>query len=445
MFRASFAAPLKTVFLRGPAAAFLILIAVEVLPSWADSKTGDKGTSDKRNAFILSGFAETGKSSTSEDYEEEDTDDDYTYQNYHLRLEHKISDRLSFDFGSFIYRKDYKSKDSLDNISKLIKTNWSYYLGRQGKDSLRLDLGLRYKEKRYKNTPGYEYDQIGVQSSLVFGKEDVYTVNLTGGFDSYDYLSGSRKNQNRIFGLLKMNRYLMDRKLMLTSSYRVEILEQKIANRRRIKQEVTAGFDYLFKLPWLYKVTVRAQGGQRDTKEDEDEDRDEDLDYKYLNFYAKTEHRIGTKLKTDIKYQYFGKDYMNGELDHSGFYLRNDWDYVLLDDEKRKIGFEFGIEHKDVDYTLKNGNDYTKETIELSAGYRRKKNWKASISFEENFYDFNKSGNNKNRYYVKLSLEKLFFEGDMAVSVDFKYRYTDYEQRNNIAQEAVRLACTYRF
>ena len=92
-----------------------LIIGLLVLPSFARS-----------DDFTLSGYTEAGKRSTAEDYEEEDTDDDYTYRNYHLKFGQEISDRLSYDISSFIYEKDYKSKDSLDNISRLFKTNWSY-------------------------------------------------------------------------------------------------------------------------------------------------------------------------------------------------------------------------------------------------------------------------------------------------------------------------------
>ena len=64
---------------------------------------------------------------------------------------------------------------------------------------------------------------------------------------------------------------------------------------------------------------------------------------------------------------------------------------------------------------------------------------------KQNFYDFNNSSNDKKRTYVKLSGEKLFFEGDLVLSLDLKYRYTDYEQKDDKEHEAVRIAFKYRF
>ena len=412
--------------------AFFLIIGLLVLPSLAAA-----------DDFVLSGYTEVGKRSTSEDYEEEDTDDDYAYQNYHLKLEQEVSDRLSYDISSFIYKKDYKSRDSLDNISRLFKTNWSYYLRKLKEETLELGFKLKYKEKRYKNTPSSEYDQISAAPTLTFKKKDLYTVDLTAGIDNYDYLAPGEKDQLKIFSSLGGDRYFLGKKLMLTSAYKIETLEQKITNRKRTKHEVMGGFDYLFDLPWLYKITTRAGWGQRDTKEDEA--RDEDYDYEYWSYYTKTEHRINPKLKTDLKYQYFKKDYISADLDHGGFYIQNSWDYEILDDEKQRIGFDFGVEHKDVKYELKSGNDYQKETVEVKFSYKRKKNWQTSAGLEQNFYDFDDSSNDKKRTYVKLSGEKLFLDGDLVLSLDFKYRYTDYEQKDDKEQEAVRLAFKYKF
>ncbi len=428
--------------------ALFLIIWVLIIPSLARADLsaeaeGESASAAKGDDIILSGYTEVGKRSTAEDYEEEDTDDDYRYQNYHLKLEQEVSDRLSYNLSSFIYKKDYKSRDSLDNISRLFKTNWSYYLRKLKEETLELDFKLRYKEKRYKNTPGSEYDQISAAPTLTFKKKDLYTVDLTAGIDNYDYLAPGAKDQLKIFSKIGGDRYFLDKKLMFTGSYKLENTEQEKIDRKRTKQEVAGGFDYLFDLPWLYKITTRSGWSQRDTKEDEE--RDEDFDYEYWSYYTKTEHRINPKLKTDLKYQYFKKDYISADLDHRGFYIQNNWDYEILDDERQRIGFDFGLQHKDVKYNLKSGNDYQKKTVEAKLSYKRKKNWQTSVGLEQNFYDFNDSTNDKKRTYVKLSGEKLFLEGDLVLSLDLKYKYTDYEQKEDKEQEAVRIAFRYRF
>ncbi len=410
----------------------ILLIGLLILPSLAIA-----------DDFTLSGYAEVGKKSTAEDYDEEDTDDDYTYQNYHLKFEQEVCPRLSYDISSFIYDKDYKSKDSLDSISRIFKTNWSYYIRDLKEESLKLNFKLKYKEKRYDNTPGSEYDQIRVAPSLTFKRKGLYTANLTAGINNFDYLEAGEKDQLKAFGKIGGKRYLWEKRLMLTSSYKIETTEEKKINRERTKHNLQAGFDYIFDLPWVYKITTRSGWGERDTKEEEE--RDEDYDYEYWLYGARTVHKITPRLKIDLKYQYFKKDYLTADLDHRGFYIKNTWAYKILDDEKNRIVLNLLGQHKDVEYALKAGNDYQKETAEIKVAYQRKKAWKASLSLQGNFYDFNDSSKDKERYYVKLSGEKLFKDGDLALSIDFKYRYTDYDEKNDTEQEAVRVTFKHRF
>ena len=98
----------------------------------------------------------------------------------------------------------------------------------------------------------------------------------------------------------------------------------------------------------------------------------------------------------------------------------------------------------------------TDGSVAVGASCKRKKNWEVSAALEGNSYDFflasgvpqnagNDSSNDKKRYYAKLSGEKLFLDGDLVLSLDLKYRYTDYEQKDDTEQEAVRAAFKYKF
>ncbi len=393
--------------------------------------------------FVLSGYTEVGKRSTAEDYEEEDNDDDYTYRNYHFKLKQEVSDRLSYDISSFIYDKDYKSNNALDNISRIFNSKWSYYPRKLEEESLRLTLKLKYKEKRYNNSPANEYNQVMFSPALTFKQEDLYTIDLAGGIDNFDYLSAGEKDQLKFFGKIGAKRYFLEKKLLLTSSYKLETTKQEKENRKRTKNNLSGGFDYKFEWPWVHHLTARGKWGQRDTKDDED--RDEDFDYEYWQYYAKTTHKIGKRLKTDLKYQYFKKDYLTADLDHCGFYIKNSWNYKIFDDKKNKISLIFLTQHKDVKYKIRSGNDYKKETAEIKTTYQRKKNWRASASWQGNFYNYSDASNDKKRYYVVLSGEKLFLGGDLALLLDLKYRYTDYDQKGDSETQAVRMAFKYKF
>jgi len=331
----------------------------------------------------------------------------------------------------------------LNNISRIFKTKWSYALRKRREESLRLGFGLKYKEKRYDNRPGSEYVQIRVAPSVSFKKKDLYTVDLVAGIDDFDYPEDGEKYQHKIFGRVGGKRYFLEKRLRVVSSYKLESSEEKKINRERTQQNIRGGFDYIFALPWVYKIITRASWGERDTKDEDG--RDEDYDYEYWRYYVKTEHKITAWIKTNLKYQYFRKDYVSADLDHWGFYVRNGWDYEVLNDEKKRVRIDFDLEHREVEYNLKAGNDYRKETAGVKVTYRRKKSWKASVSWRGNFYGYDNSIRDKRRYYLKLSGEKLFLEGDLLLSLDFKYRYTDYDKKNDLEQGAVRVAFKYKF
>lgn len=410
---------------------FFLIICLLLFPSLSHA-----------NNSSLSGYFEAGNRSQSEDFEEEDEDREYVYQNYHLRFGHKPSDRLSYEFGTFIYNKDYKSRDSLDNISKIFIAKASYYLNKQKTDSFKLDIKLKYKEKRYRNTPSSEYDQIMFSPKLSYDRKGSYSINLSTGINNYDYVSRG-DDQFKFFSKLGAKRYLLEKKLMLTSSYKLETTAHKRANRRKNKNIFMFGVDYILDSLFINKITARAKLGQGDTKDDDE--RDEDFDYKYRQFYVKTEHRINPKVKTDLKYQYFKKDYLTADIDHSGFYIRSNWRYKILADEIQELYLNFTAKHKDVNYALKSVRDYKKETLGIKGIYKRKKNWKTSVSLQGNFYDYENPTRDKNRYYSKLSFEKLFPWQNLILSLNFKYKYTDYKQANNTEEESVRLAFKYKF
>lgn len=393
--------------------------------------------------FTLSGYTEVGERSTAEDYLEEDTDSDYTFRNYHLKFHQKVSPLLQYDVSTFIYDKDYKTGDNLDSLSRIFKTAWDYYLEKQPEGSLKLDLNLKYKEKRYDSNPRNEYDQVSFYPAMTLSRKDVYTIKVSAGAENFDYLVPEGKDQFNGFGEIEGKRYFLEKKLMFTSSYRVKTARQKEVSRERVKHNLRGGFDYVFDFPWLYKVMARAGWGHRDTKEEEE--RDEDYDYAFREWYVKTEHRITPKVTTQLKYQYFKKDYITADLDHRGICVWNGWDYEVFNDKIQRLWFDFDLQYKDVDYPLKVDNNYKKKTMGLGAQYSRKEDWKVAAGVQGNTYDYNEGDKDKKRYYFTLAGMKHFREGALRLSVEFKYRYTDYPEDNDDKKEAVRVEFRYRF
>ncbi len=277
---------------------------------------------------------------------------------------------------------------------------------------------------------------------LIYDKKDYYTIKIGTGINEYNYRSTGGNDQLKFFFKVGAKRYLLEKKLMLASSYKLETSTHKRANRRKNKNNVMMGVDYLFSIPFIHKIAARAKLGHRDTKDDE---RDEDFDYKYGEYSVKTEHRIRSRIQTHFKYQYFTKDYLTADLDHRGFYISGTVRYKMLTDKTRALYFTLASKHKEVKYPLKSGSDYKKETIEIKGTYRRKKNWKLSASAKGTLYNYRDSTKDKNRYYAVLSFEKLFPGNNLGLSLDGKYKYSDNKHANNSEEEAIRLAFQFSF
>ncbi len=307
----------------------------------------------------------------------------------------------------------------------------------------KLDIKLKYKEKRYRDSPSDEYDQVKFSSGLTYTKKDSYTINVSAGINNYDYLAVNGSDHLKFFSKLGGKRYFWDNSLMLTSSLKFETAADQRADRRKNKNDVMAGFDYTPRLPVVYKIMARAWFGQRDTKDNDE--RDEDFDYKYSRFYVKTAHRVAPALLTDIKFQHFKKDYLTAKLDHTGFYVRSHWKYKVLTGTVQTLSFSLTARYKEVEYSLQPDNDYNKTTLGIKGVFNRKKNWKTSASLESSFYDFNDSEKDKNRYYIRLTFEKSFLLKPLTLSVNTKYKYTDHKHANNTEEKSVRLAFKYKF
>jgi hypothetical protein len=136
---------------------------------------------------------------------------------------------------------------------------------------------------------------------------------------------------------------------------------------------------------------------------------------------------------------------LTAELDHSGFYLRNKWKYTLFSDDFRELYTAVSAGYKEVYYAILKENDYRKETLIITGTYKKKRDWKTSVSLQGSFYDYAEPIKNRNRYYARLSLNKLFPQNNVNVTLALKYKYTDNRHANDSEEESVRTAFIYKF
>ena len=67
-------------------------------------------------------------------------------------------------------------------------------------------------------------------------------------------------------------RYLFTKRLVLSSSYRFELLTRNKDNRRKHKNVLMLGAYHIVDVPYIYKITLKTKAGQGDTKDDDDRD-----------------------------------------------------------------------------------------------------------------------------------------------------------------------------
>jgi hypothetical protein len=339
--------------------------------------------------------------------------------------------------------KDYTKKDSLDNTSRVISAKGSHVLRKGEGGNLKVDVNLRYREKRYRDSPSDEYDQLVFSPKITHTRKEVYDIYLSSGINNYDYINRGEKDQNNIFVKVGSRRYLHSKKLVLQSSYRFEAVTRRKEARKKNKHDLMFGGYYIPDLPQVKKVTFSAKIGQGDTKDIEE--RDDDLDYRFQRFLIRSEHGMHPRLKATFVYEYFGKDYFESDLDHSGFRIATTWRQGLVADEVRELYLVLSAYHKEVNYPMKKEREYRKEGLEIGGVLRRKRHWKSSLSVRGDFYDYRDSARDRNRYYALVTLQKYFFGRSLRLSLSVKYKYTDNRHSNNTEEKSGRLAFRHTF
>ena len=385
----------------------------------------------------VSGFFDRGKKSTLDDYESEELSADYSFQKYFLRWDEKLSPKLNASLSVQDYDKDYRQSDALDNKTRSVKSGWVYMVQKDSQTSLEADLGLKYQTKRFTNSPINEYDQVKALPSISYDKKDDYQIDFSLGLDDYVYQHAGQKDQRSVLSSLGLNKFLLDKRLRLSGDYKIDNTRRSVTDRRKTKQDTSAGFDYTFALAWVEKLTGRLSFAQRDTKSEEE--RDDDFDYTYRQFYLKTSHKLKSGLDTTLKYQYFERDYLGTDLDNRGFLLANRWACDLFDDSKQKSWLAAGIEHKRVDFVFLNADDLDKDSLDAAITFQQKKDWEVSCGFAFDLYRYRDHTLNQQADYFLAGVKKWFKGKSASLYLDYKFKLTDHRAANTTRYETVRL------
>jgi hypothetical protein len=382
--------------------------------------------------LTFSGYAETGAREADESDYEPELNDSYTYHNYHAKVEQSFNKTAGYNIGAFLYKKDYAVLNSLNNESRIYNAGIFYWLcpPTSSAGSLRLDLDMKYRRKRYEDDLAGDYDQVMVVPGITWKMADKSSIGLTAGINNYNYLN--REDEAKRFIRVRGTRYLAEDKLTLSGGVKVERLDESQQDRYRTQNKADAGLKYKTDMQWLESVSLKAEAGRGDTK---DEDNDLDLDYRYWQGSARTWHNIGGKIKTDLAYEYMKKDYLLANNDFREFSISNGWNYEWL---------SLDLKHKEVAYGDRVNSNYRRETLGVGARYAKRMDWNARAGVEGNYYRYENGVIDKDRYYALAGGEKVLAK-QVRLGVELKWRFTDNRNSADKRDAGVRVTGEIRY
>ena len=386
--------------------------------------------------ITLSGRAEAGNRSTGEDYLEEDNDNDYKYQSFYFRCDQSLNQRFMYNLTATRYMKSYDALKSENNRTTTLNANSTYAIS----PFMTFKFHIKYRDKNFTDAVRYNYTNFVLDPSLNIQFHRDFSAEILTGINRYDYTESSDRQMNYV-SKINGRGYFFDRRLVTIASYRIQVLKKPHLNRKKNKQMRMAGAAYRFNLPFLYKITGRINYGDQDTKDNDTHDYD--YDYTELDYYVRGDFNMLPELKANLIWQQFGKDYLTYKRDHHGYRLVNGWDYYPVNDRLRSIWFNVDLGVKSVTYTENPQNGYDKQELALKANYRKKKHWKLSCTGIAYFYQYRASEKNKHKYNGYFSIEKSVLESRGLLTIDLKYRYTQYLHRVDKTSVGIRLGMIY--
>ena len=394
------------------------------------------------DTLITTAFIETGSKSTADIFEEEDDDSDFSYDKYYSKIDYK-EDRLRCLLSYLSSDKDYSNKDTLDNRTDTIHTDLSYLFKKTKEDTVKLNIDLKYRERRYANSQTNNYDQFNPMLELAFKEKDIWSLALSTGLSDYHYPEAQDKDQLKRIGKIEVTRFIVPGTLETIASYRREESDRIQAGKDTLKDISILGFDYKVPIPYIRLIRFRIENGERDTKDEEE--RDEDLDYSYQRWYVTTQGVFSSRFSSTLKYQHWSKDYLTQDIDHRAFYITSNSRYDLINKNAMRIYLNLELEHKETDYTINDLLSYDKDSLETRATYKRD-SWKHSLGVRTDHYDYPQDpSSNRDTYYTKMSIEKEFNKGDSTLSIDLKYKLKDFDTDSDTEQDSIRLTFEQRF
>jgi len=396
----------------------------------------------------LSGFFEAGNRSTKEAIEAEKTLS-YDYAKYYLRYDYPIRKPLNLKLVYNSYTKKYEDRRDLNNNTISIKSYWDYSLFTKKDSSLKLDVDLGWREKRYKEKDKYTNSQWLLKLKSTYRIEDLWSLSGEMGYKDYDYFLSEGKDRIEFSEKVEGKRYFYNSRLQFLAllNFRQTDFDSKPDTNQviyRLGVEVRPEFSF------LSEMAGRIEEGKKYTDEDIDEDIEEEQEgdyyFKYRRWWLKTEHPVRERMYTVLKYTDYDKNYTTADYDYHWYEIENRWRYLLLKDNINRLSLIFSYLHRETDYSQRNISSYDKDSVEMQAQYSRKNNWKAQLKFGVSFYDYTIGRErDKTNYSLGIQFEKEIITRKLALATEYKWKLKDYELKPDVTQNAGRVSIDYKF
>jgi len=392
----------------------------------------------------LSGFFEAGNRSTIEAIEAKSTLA-YDYAKYYLRYKYPIKKPLNLTLVYNSYAKKYEDRKELDNDTISIKSYWDYSFFARKDSSLKFDVDLGWREKRYKEKDRYTNSQWLLKLKSTYRIEDLWSVSGEMGYKDYDYFLSEGKDRREFSERVEGKKYFYDRRLQflaLLNFRQTDFDSQPDTNQFIYRLGVKVRPEFRF----LSEMAGRIEEGKKYTDEDVEEEQEGDYYFKYRRWWLKTEHPVLERMYTVLKYTDYNKDYTATNYDYSSYEIENQWRYIFLKNPVKRLSLVFAYLHRETDYSQMKISSYDKDSVEMGAQYSWRNNWKALLKFGVGFYNYI-IGREKDKktYSIGIQFEKEIIARKLALATEYKWKLKDYELKPNVTQNAGRVSIDYKF
>ncbi|MCJ7646888.1 hypothetical protein MUO65_08370 [bacterium] len=393
------------------------------------------------------GFFEAGSRTTIEAIDEEGNTLDYDYTKYYLRYKNPIRKPLNLTLVYSSYHKKYEDKKELNNNTISLKSYWDYSLFERKESSLKLDVDLGWREKRYRNKDLYTNSQWMSKLRSTYKIRDLWSVSGELGYKDYDYFLTEGRDRKEFSESVDGERYFFNKRLQCLAllNFRQTDFDSKPDTNQFIYR---LGANVKPEFSFLSEMEGRIEEGKKYTDEEEEEEEEEqegDYYFKYRRWWLKTKHPVFERMYTVLKYTDYNKNYTTAKYDHRWYEIENWWRYLLLENPTRRLSITFSYLHRETDYSQMKISSYDKDSVEMGVDYSWKNNWNTSLNLGVAIYDYTIGEEDKKNYSIGIQLEKEIIAHKLALATEYKWKFKDYELGSDKSQNAGRVSIDYKF